>query len=72
MNQFGTHNANKKETDKLKKQVLDLEAKLKETESKLKKDTEFYQEALQKRFDQMEEYQEKAENLEMKVRQLEK
>jgi len=40
-----------------------METMLEETRAKAKKDADFYEDALQKRFDQMEEWQEKAEEL---------
>lgn len=39
-------------------------------ETKIKKDSEFYQDALQKRFDQMETFQEKCEDLEAQITNL--
>ena len=47
----------------------DLEKELREVKAKAKKDNDFMQDALQKRFDQMEEWQEKAESLETTVQQ---
>ena len=47
----------------------DLEKELREVKAKAKKDNDFMQDALQKRFDQMEEWQEKAESLENTVQQ---
>jgi len=44
---------------------------LKEQEEKSKKDVDFYEEALQKRFEQMEAFEEKADGLEVKCGQLE-
>ena len=52
------------EVTKIKKENEELTVKLKEAETKLKKDNDFYQDALQKRFEQMEQFQEKSEELE--------
>ena len=50
----------------LREKVKTLEAKLKAQEEKSKKDQEFYDQALQKRFEQMEAFEEKADGLELK------
>ena len=48
------------ETSALKKQIEELQKKLKDQEEKAAKDKKFFEEALDKRFEQMEEWEEKA------------
>ena len=55
----------------MRERVKELEEKLKEQEEKAKKDVAFYEQALQKRFEQMEAFEEKADGLELKCSQLE-
>lgn len=52
------------------KKIEELEKKLKDQEEKHAKDKKFYEEALDKRFDQMEEWEEKAHEEERKNQEL--
>ena len=51
--------------------VAQLEEQLKNDAEKAKKDSQFYEEALEKRFEQMEKYQEKSDEFESKCVKLE-
>lgn len=55
----------------LRDRVTQLEEQLKEAAAKAKKDSEFYEEALEKRFEQMEKYQEKSDEFESKCMHIE-